>query len=174
MFKRPGRPVAVLEVPADIKDLKEQISRLQSENDQLRAIGLAQQDVIIQIDDTLRELQHSAPYMLRPVIQAMEQLKLRSTARLPLSLFDQNPQASAVFKTQTGYDTGDFIDAPLASAELLKYRVHTIMQLLSRIIRNENIGASDVQFQAKHDLEVLVSHEKARIKRAQREESQGK
>ena len=172
MFKRPSRPVAVLEVPADIKDLKEKIKRLEGGNEQLRAMVLAQQEVIIQIDDALRELQHNAPYMLRPVIQSMEQLKLRSTARLPLGLFDQHPQASAVFKTQTGHDTDDFINAPLASAELLKYRVHTIVQLLSRIIQGENIGASDVHFQAKHDLEVLVSHEKARIKRAQREENE--
>lgn len=167
MFRRPSAPPQPQELPPDIKALQARIDDLECKQAELKEIILGQQTAFEQIDVSLTELLETVPHLHRPTIQALIAQRIGLLARLPLGLFDQDPNAKEAFGTLTHYPADSYVNAAISATELLRYRVHSVVTLITKMAAGANIGVKDVQFQGKNDLDVLINHEKARVRRMQ-------
>ncbi|ASN83199.1 hypothetical protein [Deinococcus ficus] len=166
MFRRPPAPQQQ-ELPPDVKALQARIAELEQNQVALKEIILGQQTAFEQIDVSLMELLETVPHLHRPTIQALLAQRIRMLARLPLGLHENDPKAQEAFEALTKYPAGTYVNAAMSATELLRYRVHSVVTLITKIASGENIGVQDVVFQGENDLEVLINHEKARVRRQQ-------
>lgn len=113
------------------------------------------------IQNTLIELTDKCDPLVKPTIQSLIALRTPKLADLPGLLLDRDPQAAGEFERFTGQDPAHFTHPARAVTELLSYRLHTIVKLLTNVIAHENIGPSDVLYQAKHDVDVMLAAEAA-------------
>ena len=162
MFRRKPTPVNDETLRQQNESLKQEQQQLKAELRRQRELLAYFQQTAALIDTALEELFESVPALLKPTVKSMIGLNTRHLAELPNLILDQSPQAATSFLRYTGLKMEQFEDPALASTELLSYRIHTLTKLLTNLLANNNIGPSDVLYQAKNDLDVLLQNEEAR------------
>lgn len=166
MFRRKPAPVNDETLRQQNEELQRELQQLKEDLQRQRELLTYFQQTAGFIDTALEELFERVPTLLKPTVKSMIGLNTRHLAELPDLILDGDAQASAAFLRYTGLEMERFQDPALASTELLSYRIHTLTKLLTNLLANDNIGPSDVLYQAKNDLDVLIQNEEARQRSA--------
>lgn len=160
MFRRPAKPT-----PTDQSDIHQQMSALRAENEQLLSLVSYLENAALQMDSSIQESEYlmtTQRHEAAPIMAAMKHLQLHLLARLPLALHRGDPNAEAAFTSVFGYSPSQFQNPVLVAAELLGFRMHTASRILLDMAAGKRVDAAEVEYQARNDVSVTMSHEQTR------------
>lgn len=171
MFRRPAQPP-----PAEHPDLRQQLTRLTTENEQLLNLVSYLENAAIQMDASIQEsayLMTTQRQQSAPIMTAMNDLQLNLLAKLPLALHRNEPGAATAFERVFGYAPSQFQNPVLIAAELLGYRMHTASRLLLDLAAGKRVTPDEVRYQVRNDISVTMSHEQTRYNQKLLERGRG-
>lgn len=141
---------------SDLIDAQKQQLELQG-----RLLALHEQ-VGVDLHEVVLGLQHHASPRVRGAATALTQLGIDRLSRLPRQMLDGDEGAATSFEHFTGKSRRDFEQPAEAAAELLVYRLQTVMASLGSLVEGKPVDADVIAFQASNDVDMLLSNEGTR------------